>query len=394
VVYERPMNSVLQARLLEPRRTVQFLQGPRQVGKTTSVRQVLAALPLPSAYADADAPENQTRAWIREQWEAARVLHASSGGPVVLALDEVQKIAQWSDVVKQLWDEDTWHGRDVRVVVLGSQPWLAGRGMSESMAGRYEVVRATHWTWPEVRDAFGWDLERFVHFGGYPGAAAFVDDEERWRGYVLDTAIESTVTRDVLHMTRVDKPALLRQALYLGCEYSARELSLQKMRGRLEDAGSVTTLANYLHLLDEAGMLAALNKYAGQAARRRASVSKLQVRNNALVSAVTGRSFTEVRGDPERWGRVVESCVGAYLAERARETRSALHYWRAGNDEVDFVYVAGSRVLAVEVKTAPDPRPMRGLAAFKDAFGGGPELLVVGAGGMPLDEFLSGGAGI
>jgi predicted AAA+ superfamily ATPase len=393
-VYERAVNRVLRDRLLEPRRAAQFLHGPRQVGKTTTVLMVLDGLPLKSHYASADAPEAQTRSWIREQWEIARGMHRTQGTPVVLALDEVQKVALWSDVVKALWDEDTRAGRDIRVTLLGSAPWPMGRGMRESMAGRYEVVRATHWTFPECRDAFGWDLATFVFFGGYPGAVSFIGDWERWRGYVMETAIEATVSRDVLAMTRIDKPSLLRQTLYLGCEYSARELSLQKMRGALEDAGSLATLAHYLELLDEAGLIAALQKHASQSARRRASVPKLQVRNNALMSALGAAPIETVRADAARWGRIVESAVGAYLAERASQNRAELGYWRDGTSEVDFVYSRGDRLVAIEVKTAHDPRAMRGLTAFKDAFGGDPELLVVGEGGMAVAEFLSGGAGI
>jgi predicted AAA+ superfamily ATPase len=393
-MYERPFNSVLRDRLLEERRFVQFVQGPRQVGKTTSVRQVLDSLPLSSHYGNADAPENQTREWIREQWETARALYSGGGDPVVLALDEAQKVERWSDVVKQLWDEDTWAQRDIRVTLLGSSPWLMGRGMGDSMAGRYETLRVTHWTWPEYREAFGVDLEQFVFFGGYPGAAPLLEDEPRWRSYVVDSAIEPTVNRDVLQMTRVDKPALLRQALYLGCEYSGRELSLQKMRGRLEDAGSLATLAHYLELLDGAGLLAALQKCAGQKVRQRASVPKLQVRNNALMGAVSRLSLAEARAEPDGWGRIVESCVGAYLAEQARVEGAEVTYWRDGTREVDFVYAAGSRVTGIEVKSGRDRAPMKGLVAFKEAMGGDPDLLVVGEGGMALEEFLGGGAGI
>lgn len=393
-MYERDVNRVLRARLLEPRRTIQFLHGPRQVGKTTTVSMVLADFPLGSHYASADAPEVQTRAWVREQWEAARALHATTGAPVVLALDEVQKVPLWSDTVKALWDEDTRAERDVRVAVLGSAPWLMSRGMRESLAGRFETIRATHWTFPECRDAFGWDLPTFLFHGGYPGAAPFVDDFDRWRTYVMEMAVEASVAREVLAMTRVDKPALLRQALYLGCEYSGRELSLQKMRGALEDAGSLTTLAHYLDLLDEAGLLSALQKHAGQAARRRASVPKLQVRNNALLSAVTALPPAVVRADPERWGRVAESAVGAHLAERASQQRARLTYWRDGTNEVDFVYTLGGRTLAIKVKTSTDPRAMRGLVAFKEAFDGDPELLVVGEGGITIERFLSGEAGV
>lgn len=387
-VYERRTNSVLVARLAEPRRFIQALLGARQVGKTTSMLQVLEGIGLPSHYASADDPSLQTREWIAAEWETARRLGADADGRCILVLDEVQKIPRWSDVVKQLWDEDSRHRRDVRVAILGSSPWLMGRGLTESLAGRFEIIPATHWTYRECRDAFGWDLDTFVFFGGYPGAASLVDEETRWRDYVKANIIETTVSREVLHLTRVDKPALLRRVFYLACEYSGRELSLRKMLGQLEDAGNATTIAHYLDLLDGAGLAVGLQKYAGHAVRRRASSPKLQVHNNALMSAVSGRTFGEVRRDEESWGRWVESCVGAHLLALARTGGWDLCYWRDADREVDYVARTPRGVIAFEVKSGRRPRSQAGLMAFRQAFKEA-QTLVVGTGGTALEDFLS-----
>ncbi|MDP2183236.1 MAG: AAA family ATPase, partial [Actinomycetota bacterium] len=202
-MFERGIVALLRTRLREPRHTMQALLGPRQVGKTTAVRQTLDQLELRSIYASADAPELQARTWIYDQWNQARAIHTETRLPVVLVLDEVPKLPRWTDVVKQLWDEDTWHGRDIRVVLLCSAPLHVGRGLRESMAGRYEIIHASHWSWPECRDAFGWSLDQYIYFGGYPGGVEYVGDEDRWREYVKETAIETTVSRDLLNQSRV-----------------------------------------------------------------------------------------------------------------------------------------------------------------------------------------------
>ncbi|MBN2847543.1 MAG: ATP-binding protein, partial [Coriobacteriia bacterium] len=247
-MYQRAVNTTLRQRIAEERRFIQVLLGPRQVGKTTSVRQVLADLPMPHHYATADTATLQSPTWLEEQWLIAREKAVAEDTPAVLAIDEIQKIAQWSSWVKRLWDEDSFAERDVRVVLTGSSPLLMQQGLSESLAGRFEIIPVTHWSWPECRDAFGWDLDTFVFYGGYPGAASLIGDEDRWRAYILDSIVETTVSRDVLLMTRVEKPALLRRVFHLACEYAGRELTYEKMLGQLQDAGNTTTVAHYLEL--------------------------------------------------------------------------------------------------------------------------------------------------
>jgi predicted AAA+ superfamily ATPase len=392
-MYERNVNDILRQRLAEPRRFIQVLLGPRQTGKTTSVHQVLSTLPTPSHYANADAPTVRSSAWLSDQWAEARRLSLEAAGPAVLAIDEVQKVPQWSSWVKQFWDEDTWHRTDVRVVLLGSSPLRMQHSLAESLAGRYEPIRVSHWSWPEGRDAFGWSLDEYVYFGGYPGTAPLIGDETRWKEYVAEFAVESTVSRDILLMTRVDKPALLRRLLYLTAEYAGRELTYTKMLGRLDDAGNTTTIAHYLDLLDATGLAVGLQKYSGHAVRRRRSVPKLAVYNTALLGVADTRAFRSVRDSHEEWGRRVEACVGAHLLNRARVERHAVHYWRAEDREVDFVYAAGDRLIGIGVKSGASVGSTAGMVAFKEAYPDA-ETMIVGTGGMPLEEFLSGGAGI
>lgn len=387
--FQRPHGGMLSARLAEPRRLIQFVGGPRQAGKTTLVRQVLAGTGAPSRYVSADEPSVRDTAWIAAQWESARALVTEAGDRgAILAIDEVQKVGGWSETVKRLWDEDTRAGRPLHVVLLGSAPLLMQHGLTESLAGRFETIHLGHWSFAEMRDAFGWDLETYIYFGGYPGAAHLVDDPPRWRSFIVNAMIETTIARDVLLMSRIEKPALLRRLFDLGCRYSGQILSYTKMLGQLHDAGNTTTLAHYLDLLGGAGMLTGLQKFAGGAVRQRGSSPKLQVLNTALMTAQSGLSPADARDNREFRGRLIESAVGAHLANAAATGGSDLSYWRERNREVDFVLKSGRAVVAIEVKSGRAPAALPGLSAFAEAFDPR-RTLIVGGDGIALEEFLT-----
>ena len=384
--FQRPQAKTLARRLAEPRRFIQVVAGPRQAGKTTLVQQALDAVSLPSRYASADEPTLRGADWVTQQWHAARLTLTSRRG-AVLVLDEVQKISGWSETVKRLWDEDTRARRRLKVVLLGSAPLLIARGLTESLAGRFEIIHIAHWSFAEMRAAFGWSVDEYVFYGGYPGAAPLIKTPDRWSRYVIDSLVETSISRDVLLLSRVDKPALLRRLFELSCRYSGQVLSYTKMLGQLQDAGNTTTLAHYLDLLAGAGMVCGLQKYAADTARSRGSSPKLQVFNTALLTASSGLTFDDARGDREFWGRLVESAVGAHLANAASAGDCALFYWRERNAEVDFIATAGRRVTAIEVKSGRAPQSHRGIAAFAAAFKPQRSLLV-GGDGVSLAEFL------
>ena len=387
--YVRPYARELASRIMEPRRFMQALAGARQVGKSTLAMQVAGSLPMQFWYASADEPTLRGAPWIEQQWEAARLLAGESGGAgALLILDEAQKITGWSETLKRLWDEDTRTGRPLKVMLLGSAPLLIQRGLSESLAGRFELLQLPHWSYPEMRDAFGWTVDQYVFYGAYPGAASLVGDHARWVSYVRDALIEPTISRDVLLLSRVDKPALLRRLLELGCAYSGQILSYTKILGQLQDAGNTTTLAHYLDLLGGSGMVAGLQKYAGGEARRRASSPKLQALNTALMTAQSGLTPEEARADGGFWGRLVESAVGAHLANAAAAERFRLYYWRERNREVDFVVMDGRRLVGIEVKSGRVRETPAGMAAFSKAFPSARALLV-GGDGIPVKDFLA-----
>lgn len=406
--YQRQEVRTLLDRLSEPPRFLIFVAGPRQVGKTTLVHDALSQfnrsnyhfIPVDQpdisrapgfssaediAY-DRDARPRDA-AWLVEQWQRARTAARESTNGHILVFDEIQKIPRWSEAVKGLWDADRAEGLKLHVVLLGSSPLLMQKGMSESLTGRYELMRVTHWSFLEMHEAFDFDLEDYIYFGGYPGSAAYIRNEPRWRNYVNGSLIEPSIEKDILMMTRVDKPALLKQLFHLGCNYSGQTLSYDKMLGQLQDAGNTTTLARYLEMLGNAGLIYGLQKYAGQQHRRRASSPKFNVLNNALMSAGSGYTKAEAKADRSYWGRLVESAVGAHLYNTGHPDCN-LYYWRESSREVDFIIGRGKKLAAIEVKSGPSTGHASGLDIFEENFGKCRKLLV-GEGGIPLVEFLS-----
>jgi hypothetical protein len=386
-MHERSINQVLLSRLQEERRFIQVVTGPRQVGKTTMAREVLGRISIPYRYLLCDAPSLHDAHWLETQWELARRESAGSR-ELILVLDEIQKIPHWSELVKKLSDEDTFARRKLKVVLLGSSSLLLQEGLSESLAGRFETIRATHWTLAEMRDGFGWDLETFILHGGFPGAAALIGDPDRWRSYVSEALIEATISRDILQMQRIEKPALLRQLFELGTSYSGQIVSYQKLTGQLQDAGNTTTLAQYLSLLEKAGMLCGIRKYSPGALHKRSSSPKLQVLDTAYLTVQHIREPRALAGDPPVWGRLVESAVGAHLYKMTRGFPAELYYWRDRNMEVDFVVETAGQLLAIEVKSGKRRETPAGLSAFCKAFPRARPLLV-GGDGMGLDRFLA-----
>lgn len=388
-MFKRPVYNILLERLSEPRRFIQVLAGPRQTGKTTIARQTIAECAMPSHYVSADEPALKDNIWIEQQWEVARAKIDRKIGrkKALFILDEVQKITGWSETVKRLWDEDTARGLSLCVVLLGSSPLLVQRGLTESLAGRFEVIPVTHWSFTEMWEAFGWELEEYIFYGGYPGAAMLINDYNRWSHYVVDSLIETSISKDIMLMTRIDKPFLLRRLFELGCNYSSQILSYQKMIGQLQDVGNTTTLAHYLSLLEGAGLLTGLQKYAGQKVRQRASSPKLLVLNNALMSAQSGIDLKETRGNSDLWGRLLESAVGAYLVNGLRGKNMEVFYWSNRNREVDFVICRGKALVAIEVKSGRRKASLPGVEAFSKEFKVKRKLLI-GAQGMPVKDFF------
>ena len=386
----RSQSNDLIMRLQEPRRTIQVVAGPRQVGKTTLVKQVLQQLSTPSRFFNADGVEPDDKDWIAARWEEVRALmHFNQYQEMVLVIDEVHKINNWSEQVKREWDADTFNDVNIKVVLLGSSRLLLKKGLTESLAGRFEMLSMTHWSFQEMQEAFGWDINQYVYFGGYPGSAPYVNNEARWRKYMRESIIAPAIEKDVLQTTYIYKPALMHQLFHLGCAYSGELLSYNKMLGLLQDAGNATTLVNYLEVLGESKLLTGLPKYVMDASRKYRTIPKLQVYNNALLTALTeGVSYEKVFTDPQLWGRWVESAVGCYLLDKADELDCDLFYWREDNEEVDFVLRRADKLLAIEVKSGKR-QSNSGLSTFRQMYN--PQhSLVVGGQALPLEDLFKG----
>jgi len=392
--YIRKQFGTLKERILEPRKFMQVVAGPRQVGKSTLVGQVLEQVSIAHVIEVADGVDPKDSDWIHRIWEAARATMMIRGiEEYLLVIDEVQKIENWSEMVKREWDADTRNRINLKVVLLGSSRLLLKKGLTESLAGRFELIRMPHWSLQEMRDAFGVTLDEFIYYGGYPGPAHMIKDERRWRKYIKDSLVAPAIEKDVIMTSNIYKPALMKQLFELGCSYSAEILSMTKLMGQLQDAGNVTTLAGYLEILDECALLTALQKYAKDEARKRGSIPKYQVYNNALLTAYKGRDFVTDRTDTKAWGRWVESAVGAHLLSMADELGYEVYYWREPSrnmvekdKEVDFIIDNGGDVTAIEVKSGR--RGMNaGLPDFVEAFQP-KRSFIVGTGGISLEDFL------
>jgi len=385
--YYRPQFSILKKGIKEKRKFIQTVIGPRQIGKTTMVLQLLEEMNIAYQYQSADAIDATNSSWISQQWETARIkLKTSSARQYILAIDEIQKINNWSEVVKAEWDKDTKEKNNIKIILLGSSSLLIQKGLTESLAGRFEKVYMGHWSFTEMEKAFNINVNQFTWFGGYPGAVSLIKDEGRWKDYIKNSLIETTVSKDILMMQRIDKPALLKRLFELGCLYSGQILSYTKMLGQLQDVGNTTTLSHYLNLLNSAGLVTGLEKYSIQKVRQRASSPKLQVYNTALISGQMKEQYKDILKQPEKWGRIVESAIGAHLINYSVSENYNIYYWRHKSSEIDFVLENNGKVIGLEIKSGAKQQA-RGMEVFKKEFSPD-KVMLIGDSGLPWQDFL------
>ena len=387
--YERQHLAILKSRMAEPRRRMQIIMGPRQVGKSTLVYQYCDGIDTPYDFFSADGVSRFDTTWIPNHWQEARMkmdLHGDKEH--IIIIDEVQKIIGWSEQVKKEWDEDTRNKRNLKVILLGSSRVLLQKGLDESLEGRFEPIKMGFWEWNEMRDAFGFTMQQYIYFGGFPGLAPDIHDEDRWRNLMEDAIITPILTRDILEIEEIRNPALLRQVFELACMESARELSLTKMQGTM-NSGTVPTIKNYLNILDQTMTVKPLQKYAPSVIKEKNSVPKMQVFNSAFRNRYGLFSYEEAVANPTEWGRQVESAVGAHLANRSLLDGFELLYWRDEHKkECDYVLKKGQALVAIEVKSS-SADDTSGFEKFKELYGEHlTAALIVGPEGLPLDDFF------
>ncbi len=386
-MYRRDISHTLEKRLTEPRRFMQIVVGPRQTGKTTAVKQALRSGSFPLVHLDAERLMSLPETQIAIQWEQARQL-AQREGTAVLFIDEIQRLRNWPNVVKALWDEDSWNDVPLHVVLSGSSTLLLRKGMNESLMGRFELIRSTQWALNEMRSAFGYDLNTYLRFGGYPGAAGLIAEPQRWQSFMAESIVESTIAKDVLLLETVKKPELLRRLYEMGSYYSGQEFSYRKILGQLDDRGNTETISHYLELLKGAGMLAGLQKFDNKEYRSRKSSPKFMVYDTSLLVTAWRDLCDQLFSDASLFGRLAESAVGAHLLNRSSKEGFKVGWWRDGNDEVDFVIRKDERISAIEVKSG-SPKDLGGLARFMKEFPQAKPLVVNDSAGNTLEGFLA-----
>ena len=378
---------IVKSRMNETRKFIQVLMGPRQVGKTTMMKQLTEEVETDTISVSADGVINSNWLWIQQIWENARIhLKNTVNNELILIIDEIQKLDNWSEIVKEQWDFDTKENNNIKVILLGSSRLMIQKGLTESLAGRFEVTYLGHWSFSEMEEAFGWNVNQYIYYGAYPGAASLIHQEERWKNYIKDALIETSISKDILMMTRVDKPAVLKRLFELGCLYSGQILAYTKLLGELQDAGNTTTLSHYLTLLSDSGLLGATEKYAGNVIRKRASKPKFQVFNNALLTAQDDLTYEKALSDTKIWGRLAESAIGAHLLNNAITNNYTVYYWREKNDEVDFILERKKNLIALEVKTGRKSEN-KGMRVFAETFKP-KKVLLIGTGGIGIETFL------
>lgn len=348
-VKERTYIKLLSERLHDKRSPVQVVVGPRQIGKTTSLKELLAGK---GVYETADSPQTLPANLIEVWWEKAL-----QDKNKILAIDEVQKISGWSEVIKKLWDENP---HALRVILTGSSALLVEKGLRESLAGRFELIRAEHWNFSEAKNILELSREQFIEFGCYPGSVRFLDDIPRWAAYVRDSIVEPAIGRDLLLLHPVENPALLRQLFGLATTLPAQIVSLQKLLGALQAPGTLPTLQSYLHLLGQAFLVTGIQKYSPAPFRARKSIPKLIVHDNALLRAFERPVETQL--SPKRRGQYFENLIGARFLESGWDT----FYWKERDLEVDFVvFGPNGEKWAIEVKTVKtNSKDLKGLHEF------------------------------
>lgn len=388
-MYQRRHLNILKSRMAEPRRRMQIVMGPRQVGKSTLVGQFTEWISVPFDFFAADGVNRFDSSWIPNKWQQVRMwMDIHSEQEHILIIDEVQKIRGWSEQVKKEWDEDSRSHRNLKVILLGSPRLLSQKGLEESLEGRFETIKMGYWDWQEMHEAFGFSMDEYVYFGGFPGLAPDIQDEDRWRNLMEDSIISPILTRDILEIEEIRNPALLRQVFELACIESAKELSLTKMQGTM-NSGTVPTIKKYLDILNKSMIVQPLQNYSPSRVKEKQSVPKMQVFNNAFRNRFGTFSFDEARVDPAEWGRLVESAVGAHLANRAMTDDYELFYWRnERRQECDYVLRKGQALVAIEVKSGSVDKTV-GFEKFKEQFADNvTAAFIVGPHALPLDDFF------
>lgn len=331
---------------------LQVILGPRQVGKTTTVLKLInEQYAERGMYVSADQVFNADAQWLRTCWLEAQA------GKKILFIDEIQKSHNWAEAIKALYDESKRIKKLFPCVLLGSSSLEIQKGLTESLTGRFQLIRAHHWNYQESKKGYDLSFEKYLSYGGYPGSYQFIDSAD-WADYVKNSIISTAVEKDILQFRSVKNPALFKQAFDILVSYPAQEISYNKLLGQLQDRGNVELIKYYISLFEGAFLIKTLEKYSPKTIKRKSSSPKILPLAPCMPSLQWGGEHTSAEK-----GRIFELIVGCQLVRTGEE----LFYWREGNAEVDFVLKQGKNVWAIEVKSGRK-KSDKGLQQFKKNF--------------------------
>jgi predicted AAA+ superfamily ATPase len=349
-----PMYATIDKRLKQDHNLIQVILGPRQVGKTTTVNHYLEKeFKGKSLFKSADAQLSVGFNWITDIWQEARDHNYD-----LLVIDEIQKLENWSEIVKKLWDEDRRAGLKLKYILLGSSSLDIQKGLSESLTGRFQLIAAYHWNFSESEELTGMSFEEYLKFGGYPQSYAFTKDLDEFNSYVKRSILSTVIEKDILNNHTVKSPALFKQAFEIIMGYPAQEISYTKLLGQLQDKGNTDLVKHYISLYEGAFLIKSIFKYSGKEVKRRTSSPK-------LIPLCPSFYFLSILSDytSDERGRVFEAIVASAL----NRLNYKMYYWREGNLEVDFVLKKGRRLIGIEVKSGRR-KNTKGLEAFSKKF--------------------------
>jgi len=350
-IIKRSFVETLKKRFLEPNPLIQLIMGPRQVGKTTGVQQFLQGIKTPHHFVNADDQLSLSRDWSLEQWQIAQ----EKGHGTLLVIDEIQKVDNWAETIKKLWDAQVRKKSQIKLLLLGSSSLALTRGVSESLAGRFEIIPVYHWNYCESNQAMPMDIATYLKFGGYPKSYEFLDDYDRYIKYTKSSIIERVLDKDILQFSTVKKPALFKHAFAVIASYPAQEISYRKILGELQEKGNIETIKYYISLFESAYLIKTIPKYGSQDFKTKSSSPK--------IIPLAPCFYHLFSANYEKEPFVFEASVGMTLLQISDE----LFYWRKGNDEVDFILRWQKNLYAIEVKSGRKRRG-QGLQKFCELY--------------------------
>lgn len=360
-----------------------IVEGPRQAGKTTMVQRALNELGLKATYANADNEYTDNRLFIHNAWEKKR----RSANSQLIVLDNIQHIRNWSTLLQAEYEADMAIGKQPRVVLIAASCAPFYRDMeTDFMQQNSTILRLSLWTWADMRDAFGWSLDQYIFFGGYPGLGEIVAKGRPWRNYVRSKLIEPALTNDILIDVRLYKPHVLLQILEEGISYQGEVRSLNGILENTDGAGNTIILSTYLEFLHNAHILYAIRKYSEMMDRRRASIPKMQVHGNAIAAYYKNWRFPKTLQQDKKRHEILLSAVGAHLLNRSfLEGYKITCFWDRYSS-IDFI-ISDSRGRDILINLCR-PKADNALAYFTRHYGSFRTILVGDGGQMSVEEIL------